>query len=178
MTTKIIFSGFGGQGVLTLGLLVADIALNQGKEVTWMPSYGAEMRGGTANCAVIISDSVIGSPMVQRNVDILVAMNAPSVTKFSDKMREGGGIAFINSSLVADAQFASGVDVVNIDATNLAVKAGNARTANMIMLTGFLAKTNLFTLEDIKAALSRRFEGKEHLVDVNMKALEQAMAGA
>jgi len=172
-TTKIIFSGFGGQGVLTLGQLVADIALNQGKEVTWMPSYGAEMRGGTANCSVIISDSVIGSPIVLNNIDILLAMNIPSVTKFFDKIKAGGH-AFINSSIVTEKYMpsSSDVNITQIDAATIAQQANNARGANMVMLTGFLTQAKLFTLEEIEAALGRRFKAKPELIAPNMDAIK------
>jgi len=175
--TKIIFSGFGGQGVLTLGQLVADIALNQGKEVTWMPSYGAEMRGGTANCSVIISDKVIGSPIVISNIDILLAMNIPSVTKFFDKIKAGGH-AFINSSIVTENYMPKGenVNITPIDAATIAQNANNPRGANMVMLTGFLKQTNLFTLEEIEAALERRFKAKPELVAPNMDAIKLGMS--
>ncbi|MCL2620978.1 MAG: 2-oxoacid:acceptor oxidoreductase family protein [Defluviitaleaceae bacterium] len=173
-TTKIIFSGFGGQGVLTLGQVVADIALSQGKEVTWMPSYGAEMRGGTANCSVIISDSVIGSPIILSNIDILCAMNQPSVTKFLEKTREGAKV-FINSSIVTEPVTKDDAEIIAIDASNIAVKAGNARTANMVMMAGFLQKTGLFTIDELEEALTRRFTGKKELVDVNMKAIKEGL---
>lgn len=173
-TTKIVFSGFGGQGVLTLGQVVADIALNQGKEVTWMPSYGAEMRGGTANCSVIISNNVIGSPIILSNIDILCAMNQPSVTKFLDKTRRGAKV-FINSSIVTETITKDDAEIVSIDASNIAVKAGNARTANMVMMAGFLQKTDLFTIDELETALIRRFAGKKELVDVNMKAIKEGL---
>jgi len=170
--TKIIFSGFGGQGVLTLGQLVADIALNQGKEVTWMPSYGAEMRGGTANCSVIISDAVIASPIVLNNIDILLAMNIPSVTKFFDKIKAGGH-AFINSSIVTEQYMPApgNINITAIDAATIAQDAGNPRGINMVMLTGFLTQTKLFTLDEIEAALQRRFKSKPELVAPNMDAI-------
>ncbi|MCL2611177.1 MAG: 2-oxoacid:acceptor oxidoreductase family protein, partial [Defluviitaleaceae bacterium] len=96
MTTKIVFAGFGGQGVLTLGQIVATIAMKKGKHVTWMPSYGAEMRGGTANCGVIVSDKQIGSPIVASNMDILVALNEASIFKF-EKLVNPEGMIFANS---------------------------------------------------------------------------------
>jgi 2-oxoglutarate ferredoxin oxidoreductase subunit gamma len=178
MTTKMIFSGFGGQGVLTLGQVVADMALARGKEVTWMPSYGAEMRGGTANCSVIISDSVIGSPIVLGDIDILCALNTPSVTKFLDKVRPGG-LAFINSSIVTEPIESltqkGDITIIPIDASNIAIAAGNPRGANMTMLAGFLTQTELFTLEDIEAALFRRFKGRQELVDSNMNSIKKGL---
>ena len=174
MTTKIVFSGFGGQGVLTLGQIVADIALHQGKEVTWMPSYGAEMRGGTANCSVIISDTVIGSPIVLNNIDYLLALNAPSVAKFLPKMRDSG-TAYINSSIVDEFDNPSSIATTKIDATNIAQQTNNPRGTNMTMLAGLLKQTSLFTLEDVEAALMRRFKGNKDLVGINMTSIKKGM---
>ena len=173
--TKILISGFGGQGVLTLGQLIAGIALNKGKEVTWMPSYGAEMRGGTANCSVILSDKLIGSPMVQNNIDILCAMNRPSVDKFLPRVKPGG-LVFVNTSIVTDKIDRADVKVVEIDATNVAVKAGSARVANMVMLAGFLKETDLFTLDDIVQVLEKRFADKgADLIPLNIEAIKLGM---
>jgi 2-oxoglutarate ferredoxin oxidoreductase subunit gamma len=173
-----VFSGYGGQGVLTLGEVIATIAMKKGKHVTWMPSYGAEMRGGTANSAVIISDRLIGSPIVQSNIDILCAMNQPSVDKFLPKMRTGG-LALINSSIVTECVKTKrdDIDVLTLDATNIAVEIGNPRVANMVMLAGFIKKTGLFTLEDITAVLHERFGGtrSKDLIPLNIKAIERGL---
>jgi len=179
MTLRMVFSGFGGQGVLTLGEIVASISMEKGKNVTWMPSYGPEMRGGTANCAVIVSDTVIGSPLVLSDIDILIAMNLASVTKFVPKMKPGG-LVIVNSSIVTDVteKIATGnVDVVEIDATNIAGKVGNIRVANMVMLAGFLKKTDLFTLDDITAVLTKRFESSRNkeLLPLNIKAIQTGL---
>ena len=172
---KIIFSGFGGQGVLTLGQLVAGIALNRGKEVTWMPSYGVEMRGGTANCAVVISDSVIGSPLVTKNIDILCAMNAPSVDKFLPGVKKGG-LVLINSSIITGKLARDDVRVVEIDATNIAAHAGNLKVQNMVMLAGFLKATDLFTMDDIKAIMEQKFAAKNpKLIPLNISAVEKGL---
>ena len=175
-TTRILISGFGGQGVLTLGQLIATIGLNQGKEVTWMPSYGAEMRGGTANCSVIISDRMIGSPIASTNIDILCAMNVSSVVKFLGNIKPGGQ-AYVNSSIVKDPVDRKDIDATYIDASNIAVKAGDLRVANMVMLAGFLAKTNLFTFEDVEKVLKQRFGGTrhEHLIPLNIEAVKQGL---
>jgi len=176
--TKILFSGFGGQGVLTLGQLIASIALNKGKKVTWMPSYGAEMRGGTANCSVIISDKMIGSPIASTNIDILCAMNGPSITKFLDKVRPGG-LVFVNSSIVTDEIKRKDVEVLPIDASNIAVKIGNLRVANMVMLAGFLLKTDHFTFEDVEEVLHQRFKARHaNLIPLNIEAIKQGMEAA
>lgn len=176
---KMVFSGFGGQGILVLGEVVATIAMKKGSNVTWMPSYGAEMRGGTANCAVITSDRLIGSPIVQSNIDILCAMNKPSVDKFLPKVRSGG-LVLVNSSIVTEdvRTIRNDVDVLEIDASNIASEIGNLRVANMVMLAGFLKKTGMFTMEDIKAVLKERFAGarSKDLIPLNLQAIERGMA--
>jgi 2-oxoglutarate ferredoxin oxidoreductase subunit gamma len=174
---QMVFSGYGGQGVLTLGEIVAIIAMKKGKNVTWMPSYGPEMRGGTANCAVIVSDKLIGSPIVQSNLDILVAMNHASVTKFVPKMKSGG-LVFVNSSIFTDKITGSEADIVEIDATNIAGKVGDIRVANMVMLAGFLKKTDLFVLDDITAVLEERFSGSrsKDLIPLNIEAIKAGMS--
>jgi len=178
MTKKMVFSGFGGQGVLVLGEIVATIAMNKGKEVTWMPSYGPEMRGGTANCSVIVSDKIIGSPIVQADIDILCAMNGASVDKFLPRVKPGG-LVLVNSSIVTEKIQRADIDVVEIDATNIAGNVGSNRVANMVMLAGFLKKTDLFTLADITAVLEQRFAGarSQELIPLNVKAIEIGMEG-
>ena len=175
---KMIFSGFGGQGVLVLGEIVATIAMHQGKQVTWMPSYGPEMRGGTANCSVIVSDRIIGSPIVQENIDILCAMSVAAVNKFLPRVRPGG-LVLVNSSLVTEKIQRQDVDVLEIDATNIAGKVGSLRVANMVMLAGFLKKTKLFTLDEITAVLNQRFAGarSQDLIPLNIRAIEYGLGG-
>jgi len=178
MMTRMIFSGFGGQGILVLGEIVATIAMHKGKRVTWMPSYGPEMRGGTCNCSVIVSDRVIGSPIVQSDIDILCAMNGASVDKFLPKVKPGG-LVLVNSTIVTEKIQRTDVDVLEIDATNIAGEVGSLRVANMVMLAGFIKKTDLFTLEDITAVLKQRFTGarSQDLIPLNIKAIELGMEG-
>jgi len=172
MTKRIVCSGFGGQGILTLGNVIAEIGLNKGLQVTWMPSYGAEMRGGTANCSVILSDKMIGSPMVQNKIDILCAMNRPSVDKFLPRVSPGG-LVFVNTSIVTDKVERDDVKIVEIDATNIAVKVGSARVANMVMLAGFIKEASLFTIEDITQVLEKRFADKRpELIPLNIEAIK------
>ncbi|MCL1935592.1 MAG: 2-oxoacid:acceptor oxidoreductase family protein [Defluviitaleaceae bacterium] len=172
--TKIVFSGFGGQGVLTLGQLVASLAMKKGKQVTWMPSYGAEMRGGTANCTVIVSDKIIGSP-VAYEIDILVAMNTPSIDKFANSLKNGSFV-FSNSTLVKEPKLKDDVKLIEIDATGIATKIGNIKVANMVMLAGFLQTINLFTLEDIEDMLQEKFSVKyPHLIPLNMEAIKEGI---
>jgi len=169
-----VFSGFGGQGVLTLGQIIATIAMNKGKEVTWMPSYGPEMRGGTANCAVIISDSSIGSPQVITNIDVLCALNMPSIDKFLPKVNPGGLVIY-NSSIITEAIARDDVRTVAIDATNIALNLGEAKVQNMVMIAGFLTASDLFTKDDVQAALQSKFGGKPELMAMNMAAIEKGM---
>jgi len=169
-----VFSGFGGQGVLTLGQLVATIGMNQGKHVTWMPSYGPEMRGGTANCAVIVSDSSIGSPQVLTEIDILCALNMPSVDKFLPKMKPEGFLLY-NSSIITGDIPRTDISTVAIDATNIASNMGNLKVQNMVMLAGFLSATKLFTLDEVKAALQDKFGNKPELMAVNIEAIEKGL---
>jgi len=177
--TKIIISGYGGQGILTLGQVIADIAMVQDKEVTWMPSYGAEMRGGTANCSVIISDAPIGNPMVRDNIDILCALSIPSVSKFLGKVR-AGGLAILNSSIITEDVLddkipqRDDIEIISIDAANIAQRAGDTRAVNMALLAGFLSHTSLFKIEEVEAALARRFKDRQNsqeLVEINMRAV-------
>ena len=171
MTKRIVCSGFGGQGILTLGNVIAEIGLAKGNNVTWMPSYGAEMRGGTANCSVILSDKMIGSPMVQNKIDILCAMNRPSVDKFLPRVSPGG-IVLVNTSIVTEKVVRDDVTIVEIDATNIAVKVGNARVANMVMLAGFIKEASLFTLKDVTAVLEKRFAARPELIPLNIEAIK------
>ena len=176
--TKMIFSGFGGQGVLTLGQLVANIAVNQGKQVTWMPSYGVEMRGGTANCSVIISDSMIGSPIVQGGIDILCALNMPSITKFLPRMKPGG-LLILNSSIVTEPIARDDVTVVAIDATNIAIGMGSPKVANMVMLAGFLKATSLFSLTEVEQVLEAAFREKSpEFIPLNIEAIKKGMSAS
>lgn len=173
---RMIFSGYGGQGVLTLGEIVATIAMKKGKHVTWMPSYGPEMRGGTANCAVIVSEKVIGSPIVLSGVDILFAMTQASVDKFVPKMSPNGLVIY-NTSLVINKPDRGDVETVGLDATNIAVGVGHARVSNMVMLAGFLSMTDMCTLEDIQEVLAERFKGARsaELIPLNLKAIEKGL---
>ena len=174
MTTRMVFSGFGGQGVLTLGQIIATIAMNKGKEVTWMPSYGPEMRGGTANCAVIISDAPIGSPQVLADIDVLCALNMPSVDKFLPKVMPKGLVIY-NSSIITDDLPREDITTVAIDATNIASQMGNARVQNMVMIAGFLRATQLFTKEDVQTALTEKFGNKPSILQLNLQAIENGM---
>jgi 2-oxoglutarate ferredoxin oxidoreductase subunit gamma len=175
MTHKLVISGFGGQGVLTLGVLLSELAMRKGYNVSWIPSYGAEMRGGTANCAVIISDEPIGSPMITNDIDYLVAMNNPSVDKFIADVKPGKNI-LINSSIVDVDIKREDVEIDKVEATNLASEIGNTKVQNMVML-GFVNKhLQIFTQEDVEALFVEKFTGKKAaLIPMNKEAFEKGM---
>jgi len=173
MTKRIVCSGFGGQGILTLGNILAEIGMNKGLNVTWMPSYGAEMRGGTANCSVILSDRIIGSPMVQNKIDILCAMNKPSLDKFLPHVNPGG-LVIVNTSIVTEKINPQGITARGLDATNIGVKVGSLKVANMVMLAGLIG--DLFTFDDIKSVLEKRFASRPELIALNLKAIQEGQA--
>ena len=139
MKMKMFFAGSGGQGALTIGQMIAKAAMDEGNEVTWLPSYGPEMRGGTANCTVIISDKRISCPLIN-DADVMVAMNLPSLRKF-ESMVNPGGVIFINSSIVPETSSRTDVRVIEIPANDKAAEIGNSRAANIVMLGAILAET-------------------------------------
>jgi 2-oxoglutarate ferredoxin oxidoreductase subunit gamma len=169
MLIKTIFAGFGGQGVLSMGLSLTQAAMLEGKSVTYLPSYGAEVRGGTANCTVAISDEEIASP-VASSPEFVVAMNQPSVVRFQNQI-QSGGILFINSSLVETEVKRGDVNIVKVPASSIAEKMGSPKSANMVMLGALIKKTNLVSLSSIIAGLSDTLKGKQKLVAINEKAL-------
>ena len=176
MMERLIFSGFGGQGLLTLGQMVANMGMNCGKNVTWMSSYGAEMRGGTANCSVIISDDLIGSPIVAKNITTLIAMNNPSLVKFAGKVAFGGNI-IINTSMAEDFETNKN-KVFKVDATNIASNLGDIKVQNMVMLGAYIKILNNFTLADVERVLQDKFLSKkdgENIVKLNMEAVKSGM---
>ncbi|MBQ3761614.1 MAG: 2-oxoacid:acceptor oxidoreductase family protein [Clostridia bacterium] len=171
MTTNILISGFGGQGVLFTGKFLAYEGLLENKEVTWLPSYGPEMRGGTANCAVIISDEPIGSPLVTYP-DVLIAMNLPSLDKF-EKDIVPGGMVFYDSSLIDRKVTRSDIKVFPIPATKMASDAGFPTLANMIVLGKLLKETAMFPAETIDKTIAKVVSArKQNLVELNKKAIQ------
>jgi 2-oxoglutarate ferredoxin oxidoreductase subunit gamma len=168
---KTVFAGFGGQGVLMMGYTLALAAMDDGKEITYLPAYGAEMRGGTANCTVAISDEEIFSP-VASSPDYAVIMNNPSLIKYESMVRSGGTI-FINSSLVTKTIGRDDISVVEIPASDIAKKLKNERITNMIMLGAFVAHTQLTSPDSIMNALSDATKGKKSgLMKLNRKGLD------
>ena len=167
---EMLFAGFGGQGIMFIGKLLAQAGLEAGRHVTWMPSYGAEGRGGTAYSMTKISDREIASPVVT-NPDVLVVMNKPSLVKYQNNIREGG-ILISNKSLIDEAPKRRGVSIVNIPMTDIALKIGNTRCANMVAMGALLKRTNILPMRYVLSALKGMLVKKEELFVVNKKALE------
>lgn len=165
-------AGFGGQGVMSMGQLLTYAGMIENKHVSWLPSYGPEMRGGTANCNVMVSDGPIGSPIVTEATAAIV-MNRPSLDKFEDDVVKGGNL-LINSSLIDRKANREELNAYYIPANEMAVELGNAKVANMIMLGAYLELTKAVKVESIVAALKKVFgESKAHLIPLNEKALEK-----
>lgn len=172
MTDNIIITGFGGQGILFAGKILAYTALIKGKHLSWLPSYGPEMRGGTANCHVIVSDEPVGSPIII-TPNVLISMNKPSLEKFENDVVAGGTIIY-DSSLIDRKVERDDVKVCAVDATAIATNEAKPNMANMIMLGALLKATNIFTLEDIRAGVEKAVPPtKKDLVDYNMKLIER-----
>ncbi len=168
---EIIIAGFGGQGILSAGSLLAYAGMLENKNVSWLPSYGPEMRGGTANCHVIISDEPVGSPILN-NATTLMVMNGPSLEKFESCVVPGGMI-IIDSSLVDKKSIRKDIEVYEIPATQMASDMGNLVYANIIMLGKLIEKTNIVSRENFEKALKKVLPEKKHyLIPEEMKALE------
>lgn len=170
-THKMILSGFGGQGIMLIGQMIAYAGMMEGKEVTWMPSYGPEMRGGTANCTVIISDKEISSP-IAAEATAVVAMNLPSLHKFESTVLAGGQL-FINTSLIEEKSERTDIDTYYIDANEIARQSlGNEKVANMVMLGAVINKTGIVKQESIEKVMEKLFTGsKAKLIPLNKQAL-------
>ena len=169
MLIKTIFAGFGGQGVLSMGLNLAQAGMLEGKHVTYLPSYGAEVRGGTANCTVSVSDEEIASP-VASSPSYIVAMNHPSMIRFQNQL-QSGGIFFLNSTLIQEPVSRGDIEFVNVPANAVAEELGNVRSANMVMLGAFIKKSNLVHIDSIIDGLEVAMKGKKKLIAINRKAL-------
>ena len=167
---KLIIAGFGGQGILMMGQLIAYAAMFEGKEVTWIPSYGPEMRGGTANCSVIVSNKKISSPIILE-ASTVAAMNQLSMAKFEPTIRQNGQL-FINTSLIKNLPTRSDLEVVPIDANGIAADLGADKVANIVMLGAIVDRTGIVKPESIIEAMEKLMKGsKEYLLPLNKKAL-------
>jgi len=177
MQTEIVFAGFGGQGVLFAGQMLAYAGMDSGKEVTWIPSYGPEMRGGTANCTVIIADEEIGSPLV-RHPKAAVILNLPSLDKYEPTIISGG-VLIANASLINRTVQRIDLDSVLISANELAEELGNRRLVNVVMLGALLARLPVLPLEALEDALRNHLpERHKKLLPMNLEALHKGAAFA
>jgi 2-oxoglutarate ferredoxin oxidoreductase subunit gamma len=172
MQSEVQFAGFGGQGVMLMGQILAQAAMQEGYEVVWIPSYGPEMRGGTAYCTVVISDRPVGSPII-RNPMHLVAMNRPSLEKFAPTVKKGG-VVFVNASIIPIGSGRTDVDELRVPIMELAGELGNVKAANIVALAAFVARSPSFDLKglaavDVDAALG--------LLDVDFPATFAALDG-
>ena len=171
MIQKLFFAGSGGQGALAIGQLIAKAAMEEGNEVTYLPSYGPEMRGGTANATVVISDKPISCPLINE-CDVLVVMNLPSLTRF-EPMVKPGGLLFLNSSLIPEQAKRADIKVVEVPASEEAQKLGIDRAANMVMLGAVLKETGIVQFETVYNELAHMFSGrKEKFLTPNRKAVD------
>ena len=177
MTQQFIFAGFGGQGMLLIGKFVAMACMLEGKHVSWLPSYGPEMRGGTANCTVIVSDEDVGSPMAD-TADVIVAMNLPSLIKFESKVKPGG-LLVINSSLIDRKAERTDIEVVYCDANKIAEEVGNPKGANVAILGAVMAKESVVEFDKMVEAIRIELgERKARFLEGNKKALIAGMEAA
>jgi 2-oxoglutarate ferredoxin oxidoreductase subunit gamma len=172
METSIVISGFGGQGVLFTGQLLAYAGMDNDKHVTWIPSYGPEMRGGTANCTVIVSDDPVGSPLVAEP-DVAVVLNLPSFEKYEGLVKPGG-LLVVNSSIVNAKAERSDIDVVTVPANQIAEELGSVKMMNMAALGALLAKRPFLTLPQLKQALDDHLPArKANLLEANKLVLQK-----
>lgn len=168
---EVLCAGFGGQGIMFMGKLLAQAGLMAGKFVTWMPSYGAEVRGGTAYSMAKVSDREIASPIVV-NPDILVAMNKPSLIKYETQLRDGG-VLISNKTLIDSPSKRKGIKVINIPMTEIASKLGDTRCANMVAIGALAKRSKMLSLKNISIALKEALKNKEELFLLNKKALDK-----
>ena len=178
MVKEIICAGFGGQGVLTAGMLLTNAGMEQQKQVIFYPSYGSEMRGGTANCTVKISDTLIASPLADE-LDILFTMNTPAIDKFERRLKPGG-LLLVNSSIVPeDREYRRDISVVKVPATEIAAEEKNPKGANLVMLGALAKHSDLFTVEYMEQAIVSFFEkkGKGKYNDKNVACYRRGTEG-
>ncbi len=172
MKEEIIMAGFGGQGVMTIGQLLSYSGMKEDKEVSWMPSYGPEMRGGTANCTVIVSDGMIPSPLTD-HPDSVIVMNLPSQNKFAPRVEENG-LVVTNSSLIEEEVQREDLSVIKVPANEIADDIGSGKIANMVMLGAYIAEKEIVSLATIKENLEDVFPERYHdLIPMNQEALDR-----
>lgn len=174
MIASTTFAGFGGQGVLLMGYVLSHGAMLKGLNVTYYPSYGAEMRGGTANCTVTLSDKKIASPVASQP-DNLVAMNYPSLDKFEPTIKPGGNI-FLNSSLFDEKPKRDDVKVIEVPTVELAREVGNERAGNMVMIGAVCAASGMLSDEEVFVGMKAALKGKEKFFEMNQKGIERGIS--
>ena len=174
MQNDLIIAGFGGQGVLLIGKMLAYAGMADGKEVSWLPSYGPEMRGGTCNCTVVIADRPVGSPVVERPW-VAMVMNLPSLEKY-EGMVKPGGLLLVNTSLINRDARRTDVRVVKVPANEIANRLGNPRAANMVALGAYLGATRAVSLAAVEGLVRETFAGKAKVIDSNLAALQEGYA--
>ncbi|MGB9867051.1 MAG: 2-oxoacid:acceptor oxidoreductase family protein [Bacillota bacterium] len=174
MKHEIIIAGFGGQGVMVAGELLAYGGMLEGKKVSWLPSYGPEMRGGTANCSVVVSDTEIASPLVTEPTAVVV-MNRPSLDKFEDWLVLGG-VLVVNTSLVNRDPVRPDLDIVKVPCNEIAYRLGLDKVANMVALGALIARTGVVQLDSIEQALRKLFPpNRQNLIPLNLQALRKGV---
>jgi len=176
MQSEVMFAGFGGQGILLSAKILAHAAMEEGFEVVWIPSYGPEMRGGTAYCMVVMSDRPIGSPII-RNPMHLVAMNRPCLEKFAPDVKPGG-VILINSSLIPIGSGRDDVDELIVPVNEIAIELGSVKSANIVALSAFVARSKIVNFDDLRQCIKEEFSEKEELIALNMKAADQGKKAA
>lgn len=174
MESRIVMSGFGGQGVLTIGKYIVYGGMHDDKEVSWMPSYGPEMRGGTASCSVVVSDRQVGSPIVTM-ADVVIVMNKPSLTKFLPCVKKGGYI-FVNSSLIDAKVDRDDINVVYLPANEIAEANKNGRSANIVMFGAYVKHAGVTSYDTAVSVLKHMFEKKPAVLESVMKCFEAGYA--
>ncbi|ADL07598.1 2-oxoacid:acceptor oxidoreductase family protein [Thermosediminibacter oceani] len=170
MKVEVIMAGFGGQGIMLMGEILAHSAMLEGREVSWIPSYGPEMRGGTANCMVVVSDKRIPSPIIS-SPDILVAMNKPSMDKFTPIVKSGG-IVILNKALIDEKPARQDIEVIEVDASGIADELGNMKVANMVALGVLVGRTGVVRPETVLKSIDHFLpEHRKNMFEINEKAL-------
>lgn len=173
LNERIICAGFGGQGVMLIGQLLTYAGMLENKEVSWLPSYGPEMRGGTANCSVMISERPIGSPVITDDATSAIIMNLPSLDKFEQDVQKDG-IIIINSSLIEKKASRPDLKAYYVPANEIANEIGNSKVANMVMLGAYLELTKSVSMDSVMSALKKIFgESKSHLMPINETAMKR-----
>ena len=175
MNKEMIFAGFGGQGVMLMGQILAYAGMMEGQQVSWFPAYGPEMRGGTANCSVIIGDEPVGTPIVT-DPAVIVAMNLPSLDKFEPLLSVGGTL-LINSSLIERGPHRTDVKTLLIPCNDIAKELGNLKVANMVMVGAIIAASGVVSIDSVVNVLAKKiFKNKPQVMPINEQAIRRGMA--